>query len=170
GRRGGVAVRRLCYRKQRAPFAAAPPAPVAPEPVADGGGRAKRRQRVPTRDIFCELADLAAIPRTAYALEMETDGALCLVPAPDGYEVFMAMDGARHEARSFPDEEAAYFYLFGVLAAEAVRNGGPPPPAAPAGARRPPGRTLARRCPRSPARLPGALEDLGARAGPFRLS
>src|SRR5262249_26552158 len=84
----------------------------------------KRRQRVPTRDIFCELADLAAIPRTAYALEMETDGALCLVPAPDGYEVFMAMDGARHEARSFPDEEAAYFYLFGVLAAEAVRSGG----------------------------------------------
>jgi len=122
------------YPNHSAPVAAAPPAPVAPEPVADGGGRAKRRQRVPTRDIFCELADLAAIPRTAYALEMETDGALCLVPAPDGYEVFMAMDGARHEARSFPDEEAAYFYLFGVLAAEAVRNGGLLPAVAPAGA------------------------------------
>src|SRR5262249_13500043 len=102
---------------------AAAPAPAVPDPIPDGGGRAARRQRVATRDIFCELADLAAIPRTAYALETEVDGALCLVPGLDGYEVFMAMDGARHEARSFPDEEAAYFYLFGVLAAEAVRNG-----------------------------------------------
>jgi hypothetical protein len=115
--------------------AAAPPAPAVPEPVPDGGGRAARRQRVATRDIFCELADLAAVPRTAYALEMEMDGALCLMRGPDGYEVFMAMDGARHEARSFPDEEAAYFYLFDVLAAEAVRNGALLPAAAPAGAR-----------------------------------
>jgi hypothetical protein len=105
------------------------------EPVPDGGGRAARRQRVQTRDIFCELADLAAIPRTAYALETETEGALCLMLGPDGFEVFMAMDGARHEARSFPDEEAAYFYLFGVLAAEAVRNGALLPAVAPAGAR-----------------------------------
>ena len=106
-----------------------------PEPVPNGGGRAARRRRVATRDIFCELADLAAIPRAAYALETEVDGALCLVPGPDGYEVFMAMDGARHEARSFPDEEAAYFYLFGVLAAEAVRNGVLLPAVATAGAR-----------------------------------
>jgi hypothetical protein len=117
--------------------APAPPAPAAPprEPVPDGGGRAARRQRVQTRDIFCELADLAAIPRTAYALETETEGALCLMPGPDGFEVFMALDGARHEARSFPDEEAAYFYLFGVLAAEAVRNGALLPAVASAGAR-----------------------------------
>jgi hypothetical protein len=47
----------------------------------------------------------------------------------------MAIDGARHEARSFTDEEAAYFYLFGVLAAEAVRNGALLPAAVPAGAR-----------------------------------
>jgi hypothetical protein len=116
-----------------------PPAPAAPAPpreaVPDGGGRAARRQRVQTRDIFCELADLAAIPRTAYALETETEGALCLMRGPDGFEVFMAMDGARHEAHSFPDEEAAYFYLFGVLAAEAVRNGALLPAVAPAGAR-----------------------------------
>ena len=116
-----------------------PPAPPAPgprrEPVPDGGGRAARRQRVQTRDIFCELADLAAIPRTAYALETEIEGALCLIAGPGGFEVFMAMDGARHEARSFTDEEAAYFYLFGVLAAEAVRNGALLPAAAPAGAR-----------------------------------
>jgi hypothetical protein len=116
-----------------------PPAPAAPaprhDPIPDGGGRAARRQRVQTRDIFCELADLAAVPRTAYALETETEGALCLLAGPSGFEVFMAMDGARHEARLFPDEEAAYFYLFGVLAAEAVRNGALLPAVAPAGAR-----------------------------------
>jgi hypothetical protein len=121
-----------------APVAVAPP-PRAPsaleEPFADTGGRAARRQRVSTKDIFSELADLAAIPRSAYALETEADGALCLVPTIDGFEVFVAMDGARHEARSFSDEEAAYFYMFGVLAAEAVRNGTLVPAVAPAGAR-----------------------------------
>jgi hypothetical protein len=85
--------------------------------------RAARRQRVSTRDIFSGLTDLAAIPRAAYALEAEVDGALCLLATADGFEVFVAADGARHEVRSFSDEEAAYFYLFGVLAAEAVRNG-----------------------------------------------
>jgi hypothetical protein len=114
------------------PPVAAPP--VAPEPVPNGGGRASRRQRVQTKDIFCELADLAAIPRAAYALETESDGALCLIPGANGFEVFMALDGARHEARSFPDEEAAYFYLFGVLAAEAVRNGALLPAVTAAGA------------------------------------
>ena len=92
-------------------------------PMGDLGGRAARRQRVPTREIFCELADLASIPRGAYALETETDGAICLLPTPDGFEVFIAADGARHELRSFAEEEAAYFYLFGVLAADAVRSG-----------------------------------------------
>jgi hypothetical protein len=132
---GGLPVTSVSYPYDSAPVAAAPPAPAVPEPVRGRGGRAARRQRVATRDIFCELADLAAIPRTAYALETEMDGALCLVPGPDGYEVFMSMDGARHEARSFPDEEAAYFYLFGVLAAEAVRNGVLLPAVASAGAR-----------------------------------
>jgi hypothetical protein len=96
------------------------------------GGRSSRRQRVPTRSIFSELADLAAIPRTAYALEQEADGAMCLIQTPDGFEVFSASDGARHEMRTFDDEEAAYFYLFGVLAAEAVRNGALVPPGPPA--------------------------------------
>ena len=90
---------------------------------ADAGGRAARRQRVPTREIFCELADLASIPRGAYALETETDGAMCLLPTAAGFEVFIAADGARHEVRSFADEEAAYFYMFGVLVAEAIRSG-----------------------------------------------
>jgi hypothetical protein len=92
-------------------------------PVGDIGGRAARRQRVSTREVFCELADLASIPRAAYALETETDGAICLLPTPDGFDVFIAADGARHELRSFAEEEAAYFYLFGILAADAVRSG-----------------------------------------------
>jgi hypothetical protein len=98
--------------------------------MADNGGRSSRRQRVATKDVFCELADLAAIPRAAYALEAEVDGVLCLLPTEAGYEVFVSADGARHEARSFADEEAAYFYLFGVLAAEAIRNGTLTPAAA----------------------------------------
>jgi hypothetical protein len=93
------------------------------------GRRSARRQRVQTRSIFSELADLAAIPRSAYALEQESDGAMCLLRTEEGFEVFSAADGARHEVRSFDDEEAAYFYLFGVLAAEAVRNGSLTPPA-----------------------------------------
>ena len=92
-------------------------------PGGDLGGRSARRQRVPTREIFCELTDLASIPRAAYALETETDGAICLLPTPDGFDVFIAADGARHELRSFAEEEAAYFYLFGVLAADAIRSG-----------------------------------------------
>ena len=92
------------------------------------GRRSARKQRVQTRSIFSELADLAAIPRSAYALEQEADGAMCLLRTDEGFEVFSAADGARHEVRTFEDEEAAYFYLFGVLAAEAVRNGGLTPP------------------------------------------
>ncbi len=92
------------------------------------GRRSARKQRVQTRSIFSELADLAAIPRTAYALEQESDGAMCLLRTGEGFEVFSAADGARHEVRTFEDEEAAYFYLFGVLAAEAVRNGSLIPP------------------------------------------
>jgi hypothetical protein len=53
----------------------------------------------------------------------EVDGAMCLIHTPDGFEVFNAAAGARHEVRIFDDEESAYFYLFGVLAAEAVRTG-----------------------------------------------
>jgi hypothetical protein len=101
----------------------ADPAPPGVVPASDVGGRAARRQRVPTREIFCELADLASIPRAAYALETETNGAMCLLPTSDGFEVFIAADGARHEVRTFAEEEAAYFYLFGVLVAEAIRSG-----------------------------------------------
>jgi hypothetical protein len=108
-------------------------APAAPGPgrrrqAPKPGRRSARKQRVPTRAIFSELADLAAIPRSAYALEQESDGAMCLLRTEEGFEVFSAADGSRHEVRSFDDEEAAYFYLFGVLAAESVRSGSLIPP------------------------------------------
>jgi hypothetical protein len=108
--------------------APAPPAPGRRRQAPATGRRSARKQRIPTRAIFSELADLAAIPRSAYALEQESDGAMCLLRTEEGFEVFSAADGARHEVRSFDDEEAAYFYLFGVLAAEAVRNGSLTPP------------------------------------------
>lgn len=106
----------------------APPVPGRRRQAPRTGRRSARKQRIPTRAIFSELADLAAIPRSAYALEQESDGAMCLLRTEEGFEVFSAADGARHEVRSFDDEEAAYFYLFGVLAAESVRNGSLTPP------------------------------------------
>ena len=48
---------------------------------------------------------------------------MCLVKADGGFEVFSRTDDAQLDVRFFEDEEAAYFYLFGVLAAEAVRSG-----------------------------------------------
>ena len=48
---------------------------------------------------------------------------MCLVKADGGFEVFSRTEDARLDVRFFEDEEAAYFYLFGVLAAEAVRSG-----------------------------------------------
>ena len=84
--------------------------------------RAGRRDRIP-ESVFAELLRLAAIPQSAYAVDQEVDGAMCLIRARGGYEVFSAADQSRHEVRFFEDEEAAYFYLFGVLAADAIRNG-----------------------------------------------
>jgi hypothetical protein len=103
---------------------AAQPAPPGPErlrPPARRRRSAVRRQA--TQRIFSELASLAAIPPSAYAVGEEVDGAMCLIQTADGFEVFNAAAGARHEVRIFDDEESAYFYLFGVLAAEAIRTG-----------------------------------------------
>ena len=95
-----------------------------PEPQAapPTGRRAGRRDRVP-QSVFAELLSLAAIPHAAYAVDEEVPGAMCLVKADGGFEVFSRTDDARLDVRFFEDEEAAYFYLFGVLAAEAVRSG-----------------------------------------------
>jgi hypothetical protein len=121
-----------------APVTPAPPAPApgpatgavaAPATGADPNGgryvgrRSARKARVTTQAIFSQLLDLAAIPQSSYAVDNEVDGAMCLVRARGGYEVFSSADRSRHEVRFFEDEEAAYFYLFGVLAAEAIRNG-----------------------------------------------
>jgi hypothetical protein len=121
-----------------APSASAPPGPAPSAPAAQAPGpqapapppaptsprrRRSALRRLATQRIFSELASLAAIPPSAYAVGEEVDGAMCLIQTPEGFEVFNAAAGSRHEVRLFDDEESAYFYLFGVLAAEAVRTG-----------------------------------------------
>ena len=99
----------------------------ASEPEADPAVSTRRRRatkkRLPTQKIFSDLATQAAIPAAAYAIGEDVDGAMCLVRTDEGFEVFNASGGARHEVRVFQDEESAYFYLFGVLVAESVRTG-----------------------------------------------
>jgi hypothetical protein len=98
-----------------------------PEPLAAPAGSRQRRaarKRIATEASFLELARLAGIPAESYSVGAEAEGALCLVQAEDGFEVFLYADGARHELQYFDAEEAACFYLFGLLAAEAVRTGG----------------------------------------------
>jgi hypothetical protein len=110
---------------QTAPQPVLPAQAVRPGPDRPPATRRRRStlSRQATQRIFSELASLAAIPPSAYAVGEEVDGAMCLIQTADGYEVFNAAAGARHEVRIFDDEESAYFYLFGVLAAEAVRTG-----------------------------------------------
>jgi len=103
------------------PWAEAEPQAV-PGAAPAAGRRGGRRDRVP-QSVFAELLSLAAIPHAAYAVDEEVPGAMCLVKADGGFEVFSRTDDARLDVRFFEDEEAAYFYLFGVLAAEAVRSG-----------------------------------------------
>jgi hypothetical protein len=85
--------------------------------------RRASRRRQPTQRIFSELAAQAGILPGAYAINDDVEGAMCLVRTGEGFEVFNSLAGARHEVRLFQDEESAYFYLFGLLAAEAVRTG-----------------------------------------------
>ena len=105
---------------EREPGSALGPAG-APPPVP--GRRTGRRDRISPESVFADLLALAAIPQAAYAVDEEVPGAMCLVEADGGFEVFSRTDDARLEVHFFEDEEAAYFYLFGVLAAEAVRSG-----------------------------------------------
>ena len=86
------------------------------------GRRAARKPRLAMSAVFADLVDMAAIPRSAYAVDEEVTGAMCLFKTEGGYEVFSCAEDARREVRFFEEEEAAYFYLFGVLAAEALRN------------------------------------------------
>jgi hypothetical protein len=133
-----AAARRAASARVLQPPRLQPAGPAGPrpeaKPPAEPASSPARRQHPPrrrrselrsqaTQQIFSELASLAAIPPSAYAVGEEVDGAMCLIQTPDGFEVFNAAAGARHEVRIFDDEESAYFYLFGVLAAEAVRTG-----------------------------------------------
>jgi hypothetical protein len=93
------------------------------ESMQVAGGRSARKDRISPESVFAELLNLAAIPQAAYAVDEEVPGAMCLVEADGGFEVFSRTDDARLEVQFFEDEEAAYFYLFGVLAAEAIRSG-----------------------------------------------
>ncbi len=113
-------------------LAAAPVAAGAPMPPVAAGqamtpapARRSRgaRRRMATERLFADLATLAGIPADSYAVGEAVDGALCLVQTEHGFEVFHSAGDARHELQVFVSEEAACFYLFGVLAAEAVRNG-----------------------------------------------
>jgi hypothetical protein len=108
---------------------------------ASPGRRNGREVRASTQSMFAELLDLASIPQTAYAVDEEVSGAICLLKTDGGFEVFSRTDDARLEERFFEDEESAYFYLFGVLAAEAIRSGrlGPLAAKVPKGAGRPGG-------------------------------
>jgi hypothetical protein len=101
----------------------AAPAPAPAESPAPARRRRATKRRLPTQKIFSDLAAQAAIPAAAYAIGEDVDGAMCLVRTDEGFEVFNSMAGSRHEVRLFQDEESAYFYLFGVLVADAVRTG-----------------------------------------------
>jgi hypothetical protein len=109
--------------------------PPAPEPGPDRGRRAARR-RLATERLFAELANLAAIPADSYAVGEEVEGAFCLLETEQGFAVFHSANGSRHELQFFSSEESACFYLFGVLAAEAVRTGALAPQSGPPSARR----------------------------------
>jgi hypothetical protein len=99
---------------------------IPPEPLTaptESRQRRSARKRLATEALFADLASLAGIPAESYSVGAEAEGALCLVATEHGFEVFLYADGARHELQFFDTEEAACFYLFGVLAAEAVRTG-----------------------------------------------
>jgi len=113
----------LAARPVAASVPIAPAPPVIPDVTPKAPRRRGSRRRMSTQRIFSELAEQAAIPADSYAINEDVDGAMCLVRTDEGFEVFNSLAGARHEVRGFQDEESAYFYLFGVLVAEAVRTG-----------------------------------------------
>ena len=100
------------------------PAPATqPRPSAQARQRRSARTRLATGRLFADLAALAGIPADSYAVGEVVDGAICLVQTAQGFEVFHAAGGSRHDLQVFVTEDSACFYLFGVLTAEAVRNG-----------------------------------------------
>jgi hypothetical protein len=106
-----------------APETASPASAAAHDSPVPARQRRSSQRRMATERLFGDLAALAGIPADSYAVGEAVDGAMCLVQTEHGFEVFHAAAGARHERQVFASEESACFYLFGVLAAEAVRNG-----------------------------------------------
>jgi hypothetical protein len=100
---------------------------VARQQRASAQARQRRsgRARLASELVFADLAALAGIPAESYAIGEVVDDAMCLVQADQGFEVFHSVLDGRQELQTFENEEAACFYLFGVLAAEAVRSGSP---------------------------------------------
>jgi hypothetical protein len=94
-----------------------------PRPSAQPRQRRSARSRLATERLFADLAALAGIPADSYAVGDVVDGAMCLVQTAQGFEVFHSAGGGRQELQVFATEESACFYLFGILTAEAVRNG-----------------------------------------------
>ena len=82
-----------------------------PRRLRQPGRRTGRKERISPESVFAELLSLAAIPQAAYAVDEEVPGAMCLVEADGGFEVFSRTDDARLEVHFFEDEEAAYFLL-----------------------------------------------------------
>jgi hypothetical protein len=110
------------------PSASLRPAPVLDPPVSRPAAAPSRQhraagRRMATEALFADLANLAGIPAGSYSVGEEIEGALCLIQTAGGFEVFHSAGGSRHELQVFATEEAACFYLFGVLAADAVRTG-----------------------------------------------
>jgi hypothetical protein len=116
------------------PAAASASSPVAATLMSPGIARKQRasahagqprsgRARLATELVFADLAAVAGIPADSYAIGEVVDDAMCLVRTEQGFEVFHSVLGGRQELQTFENEEAACFYLFGVLTAEAVRNG-----------------------------------------------
>jgi len=114
---------RQAAAKRRAAASSSDPQLSAAAPAQPSSQRRAARQRMATEQLFADLAGLAGIPADSYSVGREVDGAFCLLQTDDGFEVFHSAEGARHELQAFATEESACFYLFGLLAAEAVRNG-----------------------------------------------
>jgi hypothetical protein len=128
-RRPRPAARRGAPARSAAAMPDAPPITVdavpaaQPRPATQPRQRRSGRSRLATERLFADLAALAGIPADSYVVGDVVDGAMCLVQTAQGFEVFHSAGASRQELQVFATEESACFYLFGILTAEAVRNG-----------------------------------------------
>jgi hypothetical protein len=60
------------------------------------GRRARGKPRLAMSAIFADLVDMADISRSAYAVDEEVTGAMCLFKTEDGYEVFSCAEALRN--------------------------------------------------------------------------